>query len=467
MRSGALWQVSEVCDAMSIAASKVPEGPINGISIDSRTVAGDDLFFAIEGDLLDGHDYVAAALEHGARAAVVSKPVEGVGEEKLLQVADTLKALNSLGKAARARSCAKIIAITGSVGKTGTKEALRLALETCGPTHAAVASFNNHWGVPLSLARCPVHSDFAIFEIGMNHADEITPLVEMVRPHIVIITTVAPVHLQFFNSLADIAKAKAEIFNGLEPGGAAVLNRDNSFYEYLAQAALQAGAAKIISFGEHADADVRLLECKLEEDRSSVSVDLMGRTFTYRIGAPGKHLVLNSLSVLAAVWQAGGDVCVAAAALNNWTAAAGRGARHILKVKGKTAVLIDEVFNANPASMRAAIATLARAIPEGKGRRIAVVGDMLELGEASIQAHRDLLEPLLDANVDQIFAVGPDMKNLYDGVPDELKGGYGLSAHKLEKNLVSAIQPGDVVMIKGSKGTNMNPLVDALLTHFR
>ncbi len=467
MKPDDLWQVSDVISAIEVQGSSVPEGAIRGISIDSRTVQKHDLFFAILGDQLDGHDYVENALAQGAHAAVVSRPVEGVEPEKLLRVDDTLEALNKLGIAARARSDAKVIAITGSVGKTGTKEALRLALAKSGVVHAAVASFNNHWGVPLTLARWPRKSDFGIFEIGMNHANEITPLVKMVRPHIAIITNVAPVHLMYFSSVDEIAKAKAEIFDGLEAGGTAILNRDNQYFDYLADAARQAGAAKILSVGEHKDAMVRLVNCDLYRDKSRALVNLMGQSITYDIGAPGKHLVFNSLSVLAAVKEAGGNVKLAAAALQDWVAPAGRGAQHCLKVGENSAVLIDETFNANPTSMRAALATLASAGPHGNGRRIAVIGDMLELGEISKDAHRDLLQPLLDAKVDQIFAAGSDMRFLWDDVPARLKGAYARDAISLEKELIAAVQPGDVVMIKGSKGSKLGPLVDALLTYFR
>ena len=467
MRPDILWQVSDAVVAMNVPSCHVAEGPISGISIDSRTVQKDDLFFAILGDQLDGHDYVEQAIAAGARAAVVSRSVAGVGDAQLIHVGDTLEALNRLGIAARARSDAKVIAITGSVGKTGTKEALRLALGKCGRVHAAVASFNNHWGVPLTLARWPRNSDFAIFEIGMNHADEITPLVKMVRPHIAIITNVAAVHLKYFSSVDESAKAKAEIFDGLEAGGTAVLNRDNDYFDFLSNAAHNAGAAKIISFGEHDEAMVRLVRCDLYGDKSNVTVDIMGQSITYDIGAPGKHFVFNSLSVLAAVKEAGGDVNVAAAALKDWVAPAGRGARHNLKINKGLAVLIDETFNANPASMRAALATLASSKPQGGGRRIAVVGDMLELGEISKEAHRELLQPMLAAGVDKIFAAGADMKFLWDDVPAELRGVYAPAALGLEKDLIAAVQPGDVIMIKGSKGSQLGPLVDALLTYFR
>lgn len=466
MNSSPLWQLSDAVAAMEATGSLVVDGPIDGISIDSRTVARDDLFFAILGDQLDGHDYVEKALDAGARAAVVSRPVAGVPSTKLIQVGDTLEALNRLGVAARGRTDAKIIAITGSVGKTGTKEALRLALATCGQVHAAVASFNNHWGVPLTLARCPAASEFGIFEIGMNHPGEITPLVKMVRPHIVIITNVLPVHLVYFASVDEIAKAKAEIFDGVEPGGTAILNRDNPYYDYLAKAARAAGIEKIITVGEREDAHVRLVGCELHADRSIVQVEVMGETIAYEIGAPGKHLAFNSLAVLAAVKEAGGDIRFAALALKDWRAPAGRGAQHILNVAGKSAILIDEMFNANPASMAAALATLGNFEPEGTGRRIAVIGDMLELGEMSINAHRALLSSLLEAKVHKVFAVGPHMKFLWEEVPETIRGAYAPNALDLKKILPEAIQPGDVVMIKGSKGTKMGPLVDALLTHF-
>ncbi len=467
MKPDILWQVSEAILAMEAQSACGSEGAIRGISIDSRTVQEDDLFFAILGDQLDGHDYVENALAQGACAAVVSRPVEGVDPEKLLSVADTLVALNRLGIAARARNAAKVIAVTGSVGKTGTKEGLRLALEKSGLVHAAVASFNNHWGVPLTLARWPQKCDFGIFEIGMNHANEITPLVKMVRPHIAIITNVAPVHLMYFSSVDEIAKAKAEIFCGLEPGGTAILNRENPYFDYLVDAARQAGVAEIISVGEHKDAMVRLVNCDLYGDKSHVSVDLMGQSITYDVGAPGKHLVVNSLGVLAAVKAAGGNVKLAAAALQDWKAPVGRGAQHRLKVGEDSAVLIDETFNANPTSMRAALATLASANPHGNGRRIAVIGDMLELGEISKDAHRELLQPLLDAKVDKVFAAGSHMRFLWDDIPADIKGAYAPDAISLEQNLIEAVQPGDVVMIKGSKGSRLGPLVDALLTYFR
>lgn len=462
-----LWQASEVVGVLGGKVSGELDGAIKGISIDSRTVAADDLFFAIIGENQDGHDYVERALAAGAGAAVVSKAVAKAEAAKLITVTDTLQALNRLGIAARARTAAKIIAITGSVGKTGTKEALRMALGACGLVHASVASYNNQWGVPLSLARCPEATRFGIFEIGMNHLDEIMPLVKMVRPHIVIVTTIAPVHLEMFSSLDQIAQAKAEIFAGLEKEGTAILNRDNCYFDYLSKAAQKAGAGHIIGFGEHEKAHARLITCDLMANKSAIQAEILGQAVEYEIGAPGKHLVMNSLAVLAAVVEAGADLEKAAATLNQWQAPVGRGARHDLVVDGKSFVLVDESYNGNPTSMRAALATLGQSIPSGTGRKIAVIGDMLELGEHSKDMHRELLQPLMAAKVDLVLAVGPDMQSLWHELPEKHRGAYAPNAVELEQFLIKSILPGDVVMIKGSLGSKMGPLVDALLTHFR
>ena len=277
-----------------------------------------------------------------------------------------------------------MIGVTGSVGKTGTKEALRLALARSGETHASVASYNNHWGVPLSLARCPASARYAVFEMGMNHAGEIEPLTRLVRPHVAIVTTVEPVHLEFFGSVEAIADAKAEIFRGLEPGGAAVINRDNPQFARLAARAKSAGVERIVSFGEHAKADARLIKCALHPDCSTVQARILGTDVTYKLGAPGRHVVLNSLAVLAAASLAGADLALAALALADLKPpSGGRGARITLDLPGGTALLIDESYNANPASMRAALALLGQAPMGPRGRRIAVLGDMLELGRAA------------------------------------------------------------------------------------
>ncbi len=307
-------------------------------------------------------------------------------------VEDVLEGLRDLGRAARARSQAQVIAVTGSVGKTSTKEALRLALSADGETHASAASYNNHWGVPLSLARLPQSAKYAVFEIGMNHAGEITPLVKMARPHVAIVTAIAPVHLEFFGTLEKIADAKAEIFLGVEKGGTAVINRDSAQFDQLARAAKDAGVSHIVGFGEHAQAEARLIKVALKDECSCVQANILGADVTYKLGAPGKHLALNSLAVLAAASLAHADLALAALALARLEPATGRGTRITLTVPGGTALLIDESYNANPASMRAALALLGQATTGSRGRRIAVLGDMLELGAQGPELHRQIGE---------------------------------------------------------------------------
>src|SRR5512143_2109290 len=377
----ALWSIEAMVAAMKAErAGNLPAG-ISGISIDSRTLSKGDAFFAIQGDNRDGHDFVDAALKAGAGLAVVAKGQrQRFADAPLLIVDNALDGLRALARVARARMHGRVIAVTGSVGKTTTKEALRLSLSADGETHASVASYNNHWGVPLSLARCPASTKYAVFEIGMNHAGEITPLTKLVRPHVAIVTGVEPVHLEYFGSLEKIADAKAEIFAGVERGGAGVLNRDNAQYARLAAAAKAAGVEHIVSFGEHDDAEARLVRLSLHADCSTAEVCILGQTVTYKLGAPGRHLVLNSLAVLAAVSLAGADLALAALALSNLKPASGRGTRSMLTVPGGNALLIDESYNANPASMRAAIALLGHAPIGKRGRRVAVLGDMLELG---------------------------------------------------------------------------------------
>jgi UDP-N-acetylmuramoyl-tripeptide--D-alanyl-D-alanine ligase len=385
----------------------------------------------------------------------------------LLVVPDVLDGLRDLARAARARSPAKIIGVTGSVGKTGTKEALRLALGKDGETHASIASYNNHWGVPLSLARCPQSARYAVFEMGMNHAGEIEPLTRLVRPHVAIITTVEPVHLEFFGSLEAIADAKAEIFLGIERGGAAVINLDNPQFARLELAAKNAGVERLVSFGERTGADARLLKCSLQSDGSTVEARILGTDVTYKVGAPGRHLVLNSLAVLAAVSLVGADLALAALALAEWQPASGRGARVTLELAGGTALLIDESYNANPASMRAALALLGQAAIGARGRRIAVLGDMLELGARGADLHSELA-PAVPANgIDLVFCCGPLMHALWEALPSNRRGGYAETSTALESHVLAAIQPGDAVMVKGSLGSRMGPIVKALQSRYR
>jgi UDP-N-acetylmuramoyl-tripeptide--D-alanyl-D-alanine ligase len=469
MSVSAPWSVKAMAAAMGAECiGPLPE-IVTGISIDSRTVQRGEAFFAIQGEARDGHDFVAAALAAGAGLAVVARAKRRAmpADAPLMVVPDVLAALSDLAQASRARSSARIVAVTGSVGKTGTKEALRLALGQCGTTHASVASYNNHWGVPLSVARMPANTQFAVFEIGMNHAGEITPLTRLVRPHVAIVTAVEPVHLEYFGSLEAIADAKAEIFLGLEPGGAAIINRDNSQYERLHRAASSAGA-RIVSFGEHAEADARVVKMSLQAESSGVEARILGAEVTYKLGAPGRHIVLNSLAVLAAASLVGADLALAALALAGLEPPTGRGQRLTLSLPGGgSALLIDESYNGNPASMRAALALLGQAPIKRDGRRIAVLGDMLELGAASAELHRGLIEPVLAHDIDLVFCAGPLMKELWNALPSERRGGYAESAAALEGQVVGTIADGDAMMVKGSLGSKMGPIVKALTQRYR
>ena len=465
-----LWSLEAMLGAMRATGVGALPAAVMGLSIDTRTIAPGEAFFAIKGDNRDGHDFVTAALEAGAGLAVVAAHKREKFPDRaplILLVADVLEGLRDLARAARARTRAKIIAVTGSVGKTGTKEALRLALSRSGETHASLASYNNHWGVPLSLARCPESARYAVFEIGMNHAGEIEPLVQLVRPQVAIITAVEPVHLEFFGSLDAIADAKAEIFFGVERGGAAVLNRDNSQFARLERSARNAGIDRIVSFGEHASADARLVKWSLQTDTSTVQARIFGTDVTYKLGAPGQHLVINSLAVLAAVALAGADLALAALALADLQPASGRGSRVTLYMPGDTALLIDESYNANPASMRAALALLGQANVGPLGRRVAVLGDMLELGSRGAELHRELAVATLAHGIDLVFCCGPLMRAMWEALPSSRKGGYAETSAALEPDVLAAVQPGDAVMVKGSLGSRMTPIVKALQSRYR
>jgi UDP-N-acetylmuramoyl-tripeptide--D-alanyl-D-alanine ligase len=383
-----------------------------------------------------------------------------------LVVEDVLAGLVDLSRAARARLAAQVIAVTGSVGKTSTKEALRRVLGAQGPTHASAASFNNHWGVPLSLARCPASVRFAIFEIGMNHAGEIEPLVRLVRPRVAIITTVEPVHLEFFAGIEAIADAKAEIFTGVEPGGAVVLNRDNAQFARLSRRAKKLAISRIVSFGASKKSDARLLDVSLHAACSAVHAKILGHDVTYKLGMPGRHMAMNSLAVLAAASLAGADLALAALSLSQIEPAAGRGVRRALEVASGEATLIDESYNANPASMAAALNVLGRAAVGPHGRRIAVLGDMLELGPTGPELHRGLVEAVKANHVDLVYCCGPLMRNLWDALSTGKRGGYAESAASLEAEAVGAIRAGDAIMVKGSLGSKMKTIVNALERRF-
>jgi UDP-N-acetylmuramoyl-tripeptide--D-alanyl-D-alanine ligase len=468
MSAAPLWTSGAMAQAMRASINGALPEAVSGLSIDSRTVTRGEAYFAIKGDVHDGHDFVAAALRAGAGLVVVEKAQRDkfAPDAPLLVVDDVLAGLVELAHAARARLNAQVIAVTGSVGKTSTKEALRRVLGAQGETHASVASFNNHWGVPLSLARCPATVRFAIFEIGMNHAGEIETLVKMVRPQIAIIATVEPVHLEFFAGIEAIADAKAEIFDGVEPGGAVVLNRDNSQFARLRRRARKLGISRIVSFGADAKSDARLIDVSLHPDRSAVHADILGHDVTYKLGMPGRHMAMNSLAVLAAASLAGADLALAALSLSQIEPAAGRGVRRALEVGNGEATLIDESYNANPASMAAALNVLGSAMVGPHGRRIAVLGDMLELGATSPALHRGLNEAIKANHIDMVYCCGPLMRNLWDALSTGKRGGYAENSAALEAQLVAAVRAGDAIMIKGSLGSKMKTIVTALEKRF-
>jgi UDP-N-acetylmuramoyl-tripeptide--D-alanyl-D-alanine ligase len=458
----ALWTASEA--AVATGGRNTRDWSASGVSIDSRSIAAGDLFVALSGPNFDGHDFVKDALAKGATAAMVARVPAGVSEAApLLIVADTMAALEALGRASRRRTTAQIVGVTGSVGKTGTKEALRRAFERQGATFASVGSLNNQWGVPLSLSRMPRETAFGVFEMGMNHAGEIDALSRLVEPHVAVITTVEPVHLGHFPSVAAIADAKAEIFAGMAPSGAAVLNRDNPHFERLAAAARARGIIRIVGFGSHPEAAVKLIDSHLYATASAVTASVMGEIVDYCIAIPGQHWVMNSLAVLGAVKAASADVGAAAGAMSSLRPLEGRGRRHTIAVGGGTAELIDESYNASPASMRAAFGVLAAMTPPKGGRRIAVLGDMLELGDEAARLHAELAQALVDAEVTLVFAAGPMMRRLYDALPKRMRGGHAATAAALAQTVSRRLRPGDIVSVKGSHGSRMGDVVKRLL----
>ncbi|MBI3275842.1 MAG: UDP-N-acetylmuramoylalanyl-D-glutamyl-2,6-diaminopimelate--D-alanyl-D-alanine ligase [Methylocystis sp.] len=468
MTQEALWSGLGLIGALHARISGGAPRDVGGVSIDTRTLEPGDLFFAIKGDARDGHEFVRAAFEHGAAAAVVDEPhassLAGLGP--LFVVRNVQAALERLGATARERSNAYVAAITGSVGKTSTKDMARLVLTRVGETHASAASYNNQWGVPLSLARMPVQARYGVFEVGMNHPGEITPLARMVKPHIAVVTRVAPVHLEYFASLEAIADAKAEIFSGVVEGGVAIVNRDDETFDRLVQHARASKAEHIFSFGAGEGADARLVAYEAMGQTAEVEADVFGRRLRYRLGAPGRHFAINSLAALAIAQMLVPDVERAAAALADFTPPRGRGRREKLLVDGGEATLVDESYNANPTSMRAAFELLAATAPEGSGRRIAVLGDMLELGAGAAQLHADLAPDLEKANVDLLFTAGPLMAHLFYAAPESMRGAHRSNAQELEEVVLGALAGGDVVMIKGSNGSRMSRIVDASRAKF-
>jgi len=462
MKQSALW----TRDDMMQATGGLVQGAwseTNGISIDTRTLQPGDFFVALQGPNFDGHDFVADALSKGAAAAMVHHRTDKLpSEAPLLIVDDTLGALWRLGAAARQRSSAHFLAVTGSVGKTGTKEALKACLSAQAETSANVGSLNNHWGVPLSLARMPANSVYGVFELGMNNPGEILELSRLVRPDIAIITNIEAAHIGNFDSISKIADAKSEIFEPMDATGVAVLNRDHPLFHHLRDKAEIAGLARVVGFGRHTDSTVRLLNHTQLAEGSSIRVSIDGQEVSYHVGLPGYHWVLNSMAVLAATWLVGADVGAAAAELANLQPLKGRGARHEIMLPGGAFHLIDDSYNANPASVRAALDVLAGFKLSNGGRRIAVLGDMLELGDQSRTLHQHLSAPA-SQSADLVFTCGREMKHLSDALPAKHRGAHAKDSSEIAELIANAVQPGDAVLVKGSLGSKMQAVVDALL----
>ncbi len=479
-----LWTVGEIAKAVrgdiDVLGSDAQGAEVQGIdsvSIDSRTLDKDALYIAIQGVSQDGHAFVHAAFDAGAKACLVSREFELDTSESadgsngiLIRVDDTFKALQDLGVAARKRCSGKIVAVTGSAGKTGTKEALRVMFEKQGRTHASVKSFNNHWGVPLTLARMPRDTEFGVFEVGMNHAGEISPLSKFIQPHITLITTVAPAHIGHFANEEEIADAKAEIFDGLVEGGACLLPADNRHFERLFKRAEQAKVCNIYSFGRSSEAEVRLTSGEFGVSRSFVKADCLGEAIDFEISIPGEHIALNFLGALGCIKLAGCDVAEVTGELGNLVAPPGRGVRHQLSLnngKSGQVLLIDESYNANPPSMDIALKSLGALQEPTYCRRIAVLGDMLELGKHSEYYHREIAPLIASLDVDLVFASGEMMEHMFNELPEEKRGAFAFHSKDLIAPLEESLQSGDVLMIKGSLGSDMGSIVTALSEKYK
>ncbi len=464
-----LWPAAEAASATGGVAHGAWEA--TGVSIDTRTLRPGDLFVALK-DVRDGHDFVAEALDKGAAAAMVGHLPNGVDPSApLLIVDDVLDGLTALGRAGRARSGARVVAVTGSVGKTSTKEMLRTALAGQGRVHAAEASYNNHWGVPLTLARLPRDADFAVIEVGMNHPGEIAPLARLARPHVAMITTIAPAHLAAFADIDAIAREKAAIFDGLEADGTAIIRGDLTTTPILEEAARRAGA-RIVRFGEGPDNHHRLTHVELTRDLTVAEGRAWRTKFLFKIGTAGRHFAVNAMGVFAAVSALGADRALAAVALAAWAPPDGRGRRETIVLDivedHLTIDLLDDAFNANPASMAAALDTLGAAKTRDnvgrivRGRRIAVLGDMLELGPDETSLHAALARHPAMERVAKVHCVGPRMRALHQALPEDRRGEWSEEAGEIARRVHELFDAGDVVLVKGSKASRVSLVVDAI-----
>lgn len=449
----ALWTSAEIAAATGGTASNA--FAVNGVAFDSREVGPGDLFVALKGEATDGHRFVAQALSQGAAGVLVSQPVDGPH----ILVADTTAALDALGAASRARTAAKVIGVTGSVGKTSVKEALFAAFDRAAPgrAHRSLKSYNNHVGVPLSLSRMPRDTRFGVFEMGMNHGGELRALTQLVRPHVALVTTVALAHGAFFADEAAIADAKAEIFEGLVPGGTAVIPYDNPHRDRLIAAAAKY-AGQIVTVGRDPAADVYAREGKAGPRGTFVQAKLRGAELGFTVALPGEHWITNALAVLAVVEAAGGDLAAAGLALAEMTGLPGRGRRLSIRLPDGDALLIDESYNANPASMRATLAMLG----QERGRKVVILGAMRELGPDEARHHAELAAPIAAADVGLALLVGPEMKALAEALEGRIDLVHVPDAAAAAAQASSLIAPGDAVLIKGSNSIGLAGVVDAL-----
>lgn len=463
-----LWTAKDA----ALATGGVAQGDwqANGVSIDTRSIEAGDLFVALK-VARDGHDFVAAALTKGAAAAIVSHIPDDVPTDAPLLIVDDVQiALEALGRAARARTNARIVAVTGSVGKTSTKEMLAGMLGDQGRTHASVASYNNQWGVPLTLARMPCDTEFAVIEIGMNHPGEIAPLALMTCPHVVLITTVAPVHLEAFDGIENIAREKAAILDGIEPDGVAILNADLDQTDILTEKAATAGA-RVVGFGRQTD-DFHLDNASVQGNVVVVQATAHGMPLLFKLQTEGLHFAMNALGALAVCEAMGADLALATMALARWSPVRGRGARELIRLDPVEAELtldlIDDSYNANPASMAAALDVLAQAKTQDntgrvqKGRRIAFIGDMKELGPSGLDLHVALADLPAMQHLDVVHCIGPLMRALYDTLPEPQRGIWFETSAEMAQGMHARLDSGDVVLVKGSLSMNLARIVDAI-----
>ncbi len=464
----ALWTAAEAAEATGGRA--IGDWSVNGVSIDTRTIEQGEMFVALKA-ARDGHDFVAAALEKGAGAALVSRIPDGVSEDApLLLVDDVQTGLENLGVASRARFKGRVVAVTGSVGKTSTKEMLRTVLGAHGSVHAAEKSYNNHWGVPLTLARMPRDRDFAVIEIGMNHPGEIAPLACMARPHVAMVTIVAPAHLAAFESLEGIAREKGAIYDGLEPGGTAIFNGDLDVSPILADLAQAAGHP--VAFGEKAGHPFHLAKVTVGDATTVAQAEIHGAPVLYKVQVPGRHYAQNAIGVLAVCDALQLDLALSVTAIGNWSPGAGRGAREVITLDAvetqMTVELIDDSYNANPASLGAALEVLAAAEPQhdigrvSKGRRIAYLGDMKELGSTEAQLHAGIAALPSMARIDKVHCVGPLMRHLWEALPEEKRGRWCEQSADMAAGVMRDLDAGDVVLAKGSLSMGLARVVDAI-----